>query len=150
MTDPAEAVRLYVAAGDVVLALKQFPMSDHKLAMGAAESALCANAQGKFWELHDLVMNQDRLADRDLRGLATDVGLDLGKYDSCRNSGVAARLVDADRSEAVALGVFGVPTFFFGVVQADGRVHVTDVRVGIKAVEGLGMLIERSLTGAKR
>ena len=56
---------------------RQFPLPMHENARGAAEAALAANAQGKFWEFHDkLFQNQSKLTREGLEGIAKEAGLD--------------------------------------------------------------------------
>src|ERR1700688_965503 len=61
---------------------RHFPLQDaHPHALMAAEAAEAAAAQGKFWQMHDLLFqNQAHLKDKDLYRYAVDLGLDLARY----------------------------------------------------------------------
>ena len=85
----------------------------------AAEAAEAAGAQGRFWEMHDLLFeHQDALTPRDLRGYAEELGLDVARFaDDLRRRRYAARVRD-DVMSADASEVTGTPTFFI-----NGRRH---------------------------
>jgi protein-disulfide isomerase len=141
-------VRDYVDTGKVILIFKSLPLSIHPLAQGAAVAALCAGEQLRFWQMHDLLFaRQSTLADQDLRAAASEVGLDLRRYDSCRSEGSPAKVIKADASEAAAFGITATPTFLFGTVQPDGRVRATDVLVGARPVADFRAILDRSLGG---
>lgn len=85
----------------------------HNRAQPAAEAAQCANEQGKFWEYHDSVFNnQKALSDEDLKKYATDLGLDMEKFNACYSAGKFRVDVQKDFAEGQALGVTGTPAFF--------------------------------------
>ncbi len=100
-------------AGDVRLVMKHNPLPSHPLAPGAAKAAVAAGKQGKFWEMHDLIFkNQRKLADEDLRGYATSLGLDVARWNKDRASSEVAAAIAADQAEARRLGTTGTPAFF--------------------------------------
>ena len=80
--------------GDKVrLVFRQFPLSSiHPNAQKAAEAALCANDQGKFWEMHDAMFkDQKALEVAALKVTAGNIGVDKAKFDQCLDSGRFAR-----------------------------------------------------------
>ena len=91
-----------------------FPISQlHPQAAKAAEAAMCAGDQGKFWEYHDLLFqNQGALDASSLKSYARNLGMDGGAFDSCLNSGKYTAAVQKDFDEGRADGVTGTPTFF--------------------------------------
>jgi len=100
--------------GDQVrLVYRQFPLNIHPNAQKAAEASLCANEQGKFWELHDAMFADQRaLAVDQLKAKATGLGLDSAAFDSCLDSGKFAAKVAADVAAGAANGVNGTPAMF--------------------------------------
>jgi len=102
----------YVSTGKVRHVFMDLPLeSIHKVAFKAAEGANCAGEQGKYWEMHDrLFENQNKL--QELTPHAEAIGLDVPKFDECLKSGRQAASVRQDMAEAQKAGVTGTPTFF--------------------------------------
>jgi protein-disulfide isomerase len=98
---------------DVRVVFKHNPLPFHKEAGPAAEAALEANAQGKFWEMHDkLFENQKALTREDLDKYAKEIGLNMAKFKQAMDSGKHAAEVKADQELARSLGASGTPSFF--------------------------------------
>jgi protein-disulfide isomerase len=115
--------QLLAAAGDeITFAFRNFPLTQvHPHAQQAAEAAEAAGAQGKFWEMHDLLFeNQDRLALRDLIGYAQFLGLDVKRFAVELESHAHAPRVREDFMSGVRSGVNGTPTFFVNGVRHNG------------------------------
>ena len=105
----------------VRLVFRQFPLEMHKEAPKAAEAALCANEQGKFWEYHDvLFQNQQALAVESLKTHAANLKLDTKKFNECLDSGKMAATVKADMEAGSKVGVTGTPAFFINGVMLSG------------------------------
>ncbi|RMG11103.1 MAG: thioredoxin [Deltaproteobacteria bacterium] len=100
--------------GDKVqIAFKHQPLSFHQYAHLAAEAAEAAGAQGKFWEYHDkLFQNQRALTRADLERYAQELGLDMAKFKAALDQGTYKKKVDADAAEGMRVGARGTPTFF--------------------------------------
>jgi protein-disulfide isomerase len=100
---------------------RNFPItSSHPHAEQAAESAEAAAAQGRFWEMHDLLYeNQKRLRDQDLHGYAKQLGLDVDRFDRELAEHVHAARVREDFMSGVRSGVNGTPTFYIDGVRYD-------------------------------
>ena len=97
----------------VKLAIKNFPLRNHKFAWQAAVAALAANRQGKFWEFHDeLYKNYNRLNEEKIRDIAQQVGLDAAKLDQDMKDPELDALVRSDFMEGANAGVRGIPTIF--------------------------------------
>ncbi len=80
--------------------------------MPAAEAALCAKDQGKFWEYHDKIFATQRsLEDADLKRYATELSLDVEAFNSCLDSGKFRNEVMQDMREGQQAGVTGTPAF---------------------------------------
>ena len=92
---------------------RQFPLSFHTSAHVAAEAALAANAQGKFWEYHDkLFANQRALGREQLEGYAKELGLDVAKFKKALDDKTFAATVDAELKLGEEVAVDGTPTMF--------------------------------------
>ena len=86
----------------------------------AAEAALCAGAQGKYWEYHDRLFDRQKQwsnaakIDPYLVGYARDMGLDAGGFKSCLKSGKMSEYLNKDKKTAMARSVRSTPTIFVG------------------------------------
>ena len=102
-------------------AFRNFPIStSHPHAEQAAEAGEAAAAQGRFWQMHDLLYeNQRRLGDQDLRGYADSLGLELERFDRELAEHVHAARVREDFMSGVRSGVNGTPTFYVNGARHD-------------------------------
>lgn len=108
-------------AGKVRLVFRHFPLTFHANAPKAAEASMCANEQGKFWEMHkQLFANQKALTVSDLKAHAQAVGLDKAKFDECLDNGKMKSLVEADTKAGGEVGVTGTPAFFINGKMLSG------------------------------
>jgi protein-disulfide isomerase len=99
--------------GSVKMVFKNFPLSSHRNARNAALTALAANQQGKFWEVHDLLFeNYNSLNPKKIDDLAAQTGLDMEQLKKDRIDPQLNALVSRDISEGTAIGVRGTPTIF--------------------------------------
>jgi len=100
---------------------RNFPITtSHPHAEQAAEAAEAAASQDRFWEMHDLLYeNQKRLRDPDLRDYAEQLGLDLEKFDQDLAEHVHAARVREDFMGGVRSGVNGTPTFYINGARHD-------------------------------
>jgi protein-disulfide isomerase len=100
---------------------RNFPIAtSHPHAEQAAEAAEAAAVQGKFWEMHDLLYeNQARLREEDLHGYALQLGLDVERFDRDLAEHVHAPRVREDFMSGVRSGVNGTPTFYVNGARHD-------------------------------
>jgi protein-disulfide isomerase len=103
-------------------AFRNFPLvNSHPHAQHAAEAAEAASAQGKFWEMHDMLFeNQEALDDEDIATYATTLGLDANRVMSEVLTGVHTARVREDFRSGAHGGVNGTPTFFINGVRYEG------------------------------
>ncbi|MFN7940892.1 MAG: thioredoxin domain-containing protein [Thermoanaerobaculia bacterium] len=124
--------------GDKIrLVFRQYPLKEiHPLATKAAEAALCAKEQGKFWEMHDaLYANQQKLAVEDLKATAAALGLDAPAFAICLDEGRMSAAVASSVFEGRRLGLNSTPSLF-----VNGR-----LLAGLPPKEDLVKLIEEEL-----
>ena len=106
---------------DVRIVFKHNPLPFHKDAPLASESTLAAGAQGKFWEMHDkLFENQRKLKREDIDGYAKAIGLDMQKFKADLDSGKFKADIAADQKLAAQFGARGTPNFFVNGRQISG------------------------------
>ncbi len=103
---------------------RQYPLDNHPNAYGAAVASLCADQQGAFWEMHDLMFReQEQLDIESLKEKADRLGLDRASFDVCLASDRFQDQIQADMREANRLGVDGTPAIFVnGIPLAGGAV----------------------------
>ncbi|MTE18984.1 Na+/H+ antiporter NhaA [Streptomyces sp. TRM43335] len=101
---------------DLRYVFRHLPLTDvHPHAELAARAAVAADAQGRFWEMHDLLFShQDQLEFEDLVGYAAELGLDVEEFLRDLGDDRTAARVRADIAGAEASGARGTPTFFVG------------------------------------
>ena len=101
---------------------RHFPLTEiHPRALRAAEAAEAAGAEGKFWEMHDLLYeNQNALEDADLLLYAGQLGLDLPRFVRGLTEHTHEPRVREDFMSGVRSGVNGTPTFFVNGIRHDG------------------------------
>jgi predicted DsbA family dithiol-disulfide isomerase len=107
---------------DLRLVFRNMPLTEsHPNAMIAAEAGVCAERQGKFWEMHDAMYDdQKALAADALQSTATRLGLDTARFSACLADGTAVHALDADAQAAKELGLNGTPYFFVNGRPIDG------------------------------
>ena len=129
------------AYGDRVrFIVRDFPVQElHPDAVSGAEAAGCAEAQGKFWPMHDrLFALKGVMARADLDRAAAQSGLDMKVYAACMDLHVRIDEIQADAVAGIAAGVRGTPTFFFNGQPVEGAIPR----------EAFDALIKRFLSGS--
>ena len=122
--------------GDTLrIVYRQYPLTKlHPYAFKAAEASLCASEQGKFWEMHDLLFqDQARISVNDLKVKASRLGLNQKKFDTCLDSGQFASQVQEDLDEGAQIGVDGTPALFLNGISIDGG--AVPLETVVKAIE---------------
>jgi protein-disulfide isomerase len=131
--------RLQARLGDQLrFVFRNFPLSEmHPHAAAAAELAEAAALQGKFWEMHDaLYENQRALAPADLERYARKLGLDLDSIETAFKGGALRQRVKADFTSGVRSGVNGTPTFFIDGRRFDGDWRDEDSFLAVLGARG--------------
>jgi len=113
----AEAPKLRKAIdqfrGRARLIYKHFPLAGHDLAKEAAIATEAAHEQGKFWEMHDLVFeNQMDLSEEKLYAFARELGLDEAKFKASFGAKKGKAVVEKDKADGEKLGIGGTPAVF--------------------------------------
>ena len=97
---------------DLRFVYRHLPRDNHSRARPAAEAAVCADAQGRFWAYHDVLFaNNRKLGNDDLLGYATELDLDLEKFKACLEDPETGAKVSRDLAAARAAGISGTPAF---------------------------------------
>lgn len=146
-----ELDRRYVATGKLRVAFLNLPLPSHRNAWPAAEAAMCASAQGKFWAMHDSIFaaqpRWEALARTDtmFRRFAVAVGADTAAFRTCTESHATRPLIQGDLDRVTAAGVQSTPSFFVGDSVIAGAYPVGEF---VRVIDG--QLAAKAAAAAKR
>ena len=109
---------------EVRLVFRNLPLEHiHPHAADAANASVCADRQGKFWQMQDAMYDdQTALGIDALKATAQRVGLDVDQFSSCLSGNTSHQALDADAKAAQELGLSGTPYFFINGRPIDGNV----------------------------
>ncbi len=118
---------------DIKFLFRHFPIKKkHPNAEICAEAALCANDQGKFWEMHDLMFNNNLKLSRDkLDEFAEELELDLRKFHIDLETHQFLKWVQQDFRSGVKHGVNDTPTFFLNKEKYTGKLDLKELKAFI-------------------
>jgi protein-disulfide isomerase len=142
----------YIKTGKLKYVFRDFPItSAHKDAFKAALASGCALDQGKYWEMHDqLFENQAAFTTYNLIQRAETVGLNKEKFEKCLNDNEYANEVQNDFAEGLRAGVNQTPTFFLGLTEPNSpKVKVLAVIAGAKPYAVFKAAIDSALEQVK-
>jgi protein-disulfide isomerase len=117
---------------------RNFPLAEiHPNATNAAIASEAASAQGKFWEMHDIIFeHQEHLGNSHLLKYAEKIGLDVAKFEKDFQSPAFLEKVEADFESGVRSGVNGTPSFFINGAKYNGNWEEVDLLEYLQALEG--------------
>lgn len=116
----------YIDTGKLKYVFRDFPLSFHPAAQPAGEASECADDQGKFWEFHDKIFDEQNKQGQgtiqfsvdDIKRWAGEIGLNTQQFNECLDSGKHRSEVQKDFADGGAVGISGTPGFYIG--KADG------------------------------
>lgn len=124
---------------DISYVFKHFPLSFHQKARPASKATWAAGKQGKFYEFHDeLFENQSKLGEELYVQIAKDLGLNIDKFNKDRNSDEAEKAINEDMEAGKAIGIRGTPGFVLNGVKILGAYPVEHFEKVISALEKEG------------
>jgi protein-disulfide isomerase len=127
--------------GKVRLVIKNYPYKYRDFSHIAAEASLAAGDQGKYWEMHDLLIKNSPKLDRNsLIKYAKEIGLDVKVFTSALDSRKHAARIEKDKKLALDLDLYNTPTFFI-----NGRMVIGD-----RPYEYLKKIVDEELKNAKQ
>jgi protein-disulfide isomerase len=117
----------YVDTGKLKYVMFENPISSlHKNAYNASLAALCAGDQGKYWEMHNIMFdNQKELTDDKLKAYAVSIGLKAAEFNACLDTRKYEKQVNSDIATGTRLGVQGTPGFVIGLTDPKDPGQVT-------------------------
>jgi len=108
--------------GKIRLIIKNYPYKYRDFSRIAAEATLAARDQGKYWEMHDILISRSPKLDRtSLIGYAGELGLDVPKFTESIDTGRFTQEIDRDIQLAQSMDLFNTPTFYINGRQVVGE-----------------------------
>ncbi len=127
--------------GKVRLVIKNYPYKYRDYSHMAAEAGLAAGDQGRYWEMHDLLLKNSPRLDRDsLIRYAKELGLDTRAFTASLDTMKHAAVIERDKKLAVDMDLYNTPTFFI-----NGRKVI-----GNRSYEYLKKIVDEELKNAKK
>lgn len=135
-----------VATGKARYVFHNYPFLDDRLGKGgesdqAANASMCANDQGKFWDMHAMLFanwngeNQGSFSDRRLQAMAQTLGLDMNAFNACFSANKYQADIQADLDKGQKLGVSGTPTVFVNEKKVGQGNSIPSYQDIVQAVE---------------
>ena len=104
------------------LVIKNYPYKYRDFARGAAAASLAARQQGKYWEMHDLLIARSPDLNREkLLAYAAELGLDMKKFTEAMDGSAVAAEIDRDLKLAESMDLYNTPTFYINGRQVIGE-----------------------------
>lgn len=104
------------------LVIKNYPYKYRDFSRIAAEASLAAGDQGKYWEMHDILLTRSPKLDRaSLIGYAEELGLDVKKFTESIDGGRFSKKIDSDIQLAESLDLYNTPTIYINGIQVIGE-----------------------------
>jgi Na+/H+ antiporter NhaA len=137
---------LLAGSGDLRYVWRHLPLTDvHPHALLAAEAAEAAAAQGKFWQMHDYLLDhQSALTAGDLFRYAGEAGLDTGRFTADLRDQAAQAKIAADIDSADLSGVSGTPTFFINGKRHHGAYDIATLSDAVRTARAQTLINARS------
>jgi protein-disulfide isomerase len=127
----------YIKSGKVRYVFVDYPIAQlHPDAFKAHEAANCAGEQGKYWEMHAQLFAKPTRDAGELAGQASSIGVDVGRFRACLDSGKYRAAIQESVSRMQALGIDSTPTFLIGITPS-GSAPMKVVRV-VKGAQPYG------------
>jgi protein-disulfide isomerase len=146
-----EVKKLYIDTGKVRYAVWSLPLEElHPSAFRMAEAAECGRLQGRFWTVHEALLQKATVVDVEKWATtAAPAGLDRQRFQSCMNGEAVGRLRSRVR-EAQSAGVSATPTFFFGYLTAGDALSVVRRETGAIPTEAFRKILDTLIADAAR
>jgi len=146
-------VREYIDTGKLKFVMRENPLvSIHPNAMGAAMAAMCAGEQDKYFEMHDLMFdNQRKLGIDNLKTLAGTIGMDATMFYECLDSKKYQKEISDDIASAAKLGARGTPGFVLGLTDQDDsdKANMTVLLRGARTINSIKRDIDKLIASAE-
>ena len=118
---------------DLVIYYKHYPLASHPFSKVASQAAVAAGRQGKFWQMHDLLFENQLALDADkVQAFGRRIGLNMQKFEADMKDPAVAAIVAQDRAEGDRTGLTGTPTIFINGKQYLGALSEAALAEAVK------------------
>lgn len=142
----------YVETGKLKYVMRENPIpSLHRDAFNASMAALCAGDQDKYWDMHNLLFdNQKALGVANLKSFAETLSLDTAAFNECLDKGKYKKQISDDIASGAKLGVRGTPGFVLGITNPDDpdKANMTTYIKGAQSLNNFKRAIDKLLVPA--
>jgi protein-disulfide isomerase len=139
--------REYIDAGKLKYYSLNFPLKGHQNAEIAARAVLCANDQGKFWEMHDSLFSGHSLTRDSLVKMSQELRMDDAGFQECLDMNGHWEEVAQDSASGEKAGVHGIPCFFLGITNPkDNKMQVLRLVSGAKPFDQFKEVLDELLS----
>ncbi len=140
----------FVATGKIQRAVMNNPLPIHTSAPLLATAAICAAAQGSFWEMHSSIYASLAISRGEVEAIADDLALNMELFQYCLDYSEEPRIkIERETAIAKLLALNGTPGFAIGILEAPGRVRVRRLVVGAHPGEVFEDIINELLVEAE-
>lgn len=143
----------YVDTGKLKFVMREKPIpSLHRNAMNASMAALCAGDQGKYWEMHNLLFeNQRELGVENLKAFAGTIGIDTTQFNECLDGKKHNKQISEDIRLSDKLGMSGTPGFIVGLTDQNDpdKALMSEYIKGAKSLDSFKAAIDELLESAE-
>ncbi len=141
VTEPDVRSRI-IDAGLANITYYDFPLTQHRNTLAASNAAACADEQGKFWPMHDRIYQaQDEWNGEQtdspkpfLKRYATEVGVDVAKWESCYDARKYQKRISANLADGLRRGVGSTPTFIIGTKMYRGMGSYDEMKAIVDSI----------------
>jgi len=136
----------YVDSGKLKYGIRDYPLSFHSKAEGAAIAANCAGKQSEYWPMHDeLVDNFKNLSGDLYQTSAKKLNLNIEDFSACLDDPEMKQAVVADLAYAAEVGVRGTPNFYIGKIDGDSIINTVQL-TGARSLEEFDRAIQQAMS----
>lgn len=140
----------YIDTGKVQYLTRDFPLNFHPKAKGAAIAANCSQQQNAYWPMRDsLFKNMKQLDDELYQQTASNLSLDMTKFDACLSDEKVANKIQQDVAYGSSLGIRGTPSFVIGLVE-NGELLSPKLVVGAQSYQTFALLLDELLANSQQ
>ncbi len=135
----------YIDTGKVRYVFRDFPLKSQPDSPTAAKAVHCAGEEGRYWEMHDVLFNnQGDLSIAALKRYADSLGLNGQQFSACLESDKFTTIVEQNVADGLAVGIRGTPSFLIGPTENGPSIRGR-LLVGAQSFAAFKQAIEREL-----